>query len=75
MRADSCQIQPDSGAVLAHWALSDPYIQAVVEICALERVDVYGRPNDAVLARLRALPEREIPLTATPGFVGFGRFR
>ena len=61
MRAYSCQIQPVSEAVLAHWALSDPYIQAVIETCALERVTVYGRPNDAVLARLQALPQREIP--------------
>ena len=34
MRAYSCQIQPDSETVLAHWALSDPYIQAVMETCA-----------------------------------------
>ncbi len=74
MRACSCQLQPDSEAVLSHWALADPYVQAVMETCALERVDVYGRPNNVVLARLRALPERGNPLTVTPGFVGFGRF-
>ena len=34
MRAYCCQIQPDSEAVLAHWGLSDPYIQAVMETCA-----------------------------------------
>ena len=75
MRAYSCQIQPDSEPMLAHWAPADPYIEAVTETWALERVGVYGRPNNAVLARLRALPERGIPLTVPPGFVGFGRFR
>ncbi|HEX6011168.1 MAG TPA: hypothetical protein VFY87_05045 [Geminicoccaceae bacterium] len=75
IRAHSCQIQPDSEAVLAHWRLSDPYIRGVMESCTMQRLDMYGRPNDAVMEGLRPLLEQGITVTVTPDFVGFGRFR
>jgi hypothetical protein len=74
MRAHSCQIQPDSEAILAHWRMSDPYIQAVMETCTLTRVDIYGQPSDAVMAGLGPVSTAGVVRTITPGFTGFGRF-
>ena len=74
MRAHSCQIQPDSEAILAHWRMSDPYIQAVMETCALTRVDIYGQPNDAVMAGMGPVSTQGVVRTVTPSFTGFGRF-
>lgn len=74
MRAHSCQIQPDSEAILAHWRMSDPYIQAVMETCTLTRVDIYGQPSNAVMAGMSPVSTQGVARTVTPNFTGFGRF-
>ena len=73
MRANSLQILPSSEAVLAHWRLADPYIRDVMESCIMRRLDVYGEPNEEVMLGLLSLVEQGIPVTVTPGFVGFRR--
>jgi hypothetical protein len=73
MRANSLQILPSSEAVLAHWRLADLYIRDVMESCIMRRLDVYGEPNEEVMLGLLSLVEQGIPVTVTPGFVGFRR--
>lgn len=73
MRANSLQMLPSSEAVLAHWRLADPYIRDVMESCIMRRLDVYGEPNEEVMLGLLSLVEQGIPVTVTPGFVGFRR--
>jgi len=75
MRAHSCQIYADSASILAHWALADSHIQSVMEHCTLKRLDVYGKPSEAVLAGIAPLRMQGVEVTVTPSFVGFGRFR
>lgn len=74
MRAHSCQIQPDSESMLAHWELSESYIDDVMQHCTAKRVDIYGQPNDEVTEGIEELAE-EIPMTLTPHFTGFSRFQ
>lgn len=74
MRAHSCQIQPDSESILAHWEMSEPYIDDVMQNCTMKRLDIYGQPNDEVMAGLEELAE-EITVTVTPNFTGFSRFQ
>ncbi|MFC6964469.1 hypothetical protein ACFQL7_24530 [Halocatena marina] len=74
MQAHSCQIQPDSESILAHWDMSEPYIDDVMEACTMKRLDIYGQPNDEVMAGLEELAEK-IPVTVTPHFTGFSRFQ
>lgn len=74
MRAHSCQIQPDSESILAHWEMSDPYIDDVMQNCTMKRLDVYGQPNDAVMEGLRELGE-EVRVTITPHLTGYSPFQ
>jgi quinol monooxygenase YgiN len=46
--AHSFQLYADSAAVLAHWKMSDPYIQQVMEHCTIERFEFYGEPDQEV---------------------------
>ncbi|GAA2819116.1 hypothetical protein [Saccharopolyspora taberi] len=59
--------------MLAHWKMSDPYIQDVMEHCTVESFETYGEMSDEVLTGLRsglagAAVER-------PLVTGFTRFR
>lgn len=74
MRAYSCQIQPDSEAILAHWKMSDPYIKGVMDNCNMQRLDMYGEPSDEVIEGIRPLRDQGVEVSVTPGFVGFDRF-
>lgn len=74
MRAFSCQIQRDSEAILAHWRMSDPYIQKVMENCTLTHIEIYGNPSEAVLVGMRPIIQEGVTLKVTPSLVGFGRF-
>lgn len=74
MLAYSYQLYRDSESVLAHWQMSDPYIRGVMEHCTVQRFDVYGQPDEAVLAGIRSMDSEAIPLTINPRFVGFARF-
>lgn len=74
MRAHSCQIQPDSESMLTHWELSESYIDDVMQHCTAKNVDIYGQPSDEVIEGLEELAA-EVPMTLTPHFTGFSRFR
>jgi hypothetical protein len=60
---------------LEHWKISDAYIEEVMKYCRLVRLDIYGRPNEAVMERIQQAVEQGIAVTVTPEFVGFGRFK
>ena len=47
-RCYSFQLYEDSDAIQRHWAVSDPYISAVMEHCRVESLEIYGDPSDAV---------------------------
>lgn len=73
LRAYSCQIHPGSASILRHWRVADPYIGEVNKHVTPERLDIYGRPGDAVLEGLRPLQEEGLPITVTPYLCGFNR--
>jgi hypothetical protein len=58
--------------VLAHWKLSDPYIQDVMEHCSIQSFETYGEMSDEVLDGLRAGPVGEV--TVRRALTGFTRF-
>ncbi|MGK8524834.1 hypothetical protein ACRS6B_26330 [Nocardia asteroides] len=70
--AHSFQLYRDSEAVLAHWKLSDPYIQDVMEHCSIQSFETYGEISDEVLDGLRAGPVGEV--TVRRALTGFTRF-
>ncbi|HZA17459.1 MAG TPA: hypothetical protein VE645_11315 [Pseudonocardiaceae bacterium] len=72
--AYSFQLYRDSESILIHWKMSDPHIREVMEHCTVQRLDVYGRPNEAVMEQLRRPADQEVPVTVTPHFTGFTRF-
>lgn len=74
MRAFSFQFFPDSEAMLAHWWISDPYIRDVSRHITVERLDLYGQPDEAVMEGLRPFSEEGVAVTVTPGLAGFVRF-
>ncbi|WP_055484866.1 hypothetical protein [Streptomyces sp. WMMB 322] len=73
LRAHSFQLYADSEAVRTHWRLSDPYIAGVMEHCAVERLDVYGAPDEEVRAALAPGPAVPFPVSITPFITGFHR--
>lgn len=48
MQAVSIQLYRNSADVLAHWQISDAHIADVSAHCTVERLEVYGNPNEAV---------------------------
>ncbi|AXB47725.1 hypothetical protein [Amycolatopsis albispora] len=64
--AHSFQLYEDSAAILKHWELSDPYIQAVMEHCEVEELVIYGGPSDEVRAGVEGAK-------IVPQFAGFLR--
>lgn len=74
MLARGCLMHRDSESVLAHWEISENYMTDVMAFCKPKRVDILGRPNDAVMERLRKLEEAGVAVTMTPHFAGFSRF-
>jgi hypothetical protein len=73
MRAHSFQLYGDSEAIRTHWQLSDPYIAGVMEHCSVERLDLYGDPDDDVRAALAPGAAGPFPVSITPLFTGFLR--
>lgn len=74
MLAYSFQFYRDSAAMLTHWELSDPYIRDVSQYITVKRLDLYGQPNEAVLANVRRFSASGVALSVTPRFTGFARF-
>jgi hypothetical protein len=70
--AHSFQLYPGSDAVLAHWAMSDPYIRHVMEHCTVDSFETYGELSEPVRHGLRT----GLAGTATvrPPLTGFVRF-
>ena len=66
-------VQISSFAILQHWRIAAPHIRDVMESCGMRRLDVYGQPSEEVILGLLSLIEQGVPVTITPGFVGFRR--
>jgi len=76
MRAVSFQLHRDSQSMLTHWKLSDPHIQDVMKYSTVRRLDIYGQPNDEVMAGMRSFAQTSgVEVTTTPHFVGFTRLQ
>lgn len=73
MAAHSYQLYPDSDAILAHWKLSDPYIQDVMEHCTVERLEMYGEPDERVRAAMSPVDTSAVPQRTLPRLIGFLR--
>lgn len=71
MLGHSFQLYPDSAAILTHWQLSDPYIQDVMRHCTVERLRIYGEPDDTVLRRLPTMAPDDLDWAIVPRHVGF----
>jgi hypothetical protein len=70
--AHSFQLYRDSEAVVAHWQMSDPYIQDVMAHCNVQAFETYGELSDEVLTGLRSGPAGEVTVRRT--LTGFTRF-
>src|SRR5690606_17228328 len=70
MLAHSFQLYPDSAAILTHWNLSDPYIRDVMLHCSVERLRIYGEPDDTVLRRLPAMAPDDLDWALLPRHIG-----
>lgn len=75
MRAYSFQFFRDSESIRSHWKMSDPYIRGVMEHATVERLDVYGQPDEEITDSIRAFSENGVAVTVTPRLAGFARFR
>jgi hypothetical protein len=72
--AHSFQLYPDSAAIVAHWSLSDPYIREVMEHCTVERLEMYGEPEEDVVGdAFRPDATGDVPRTVVPRLIGFVR--
>lgn len=70
--AHSFQLYADSAAIRAHWRLSDPYIRDVMLHCSVERLEMYGEPDETVARELR--PTADVPdRVLVPRHIGFLR--
>lgn len=74
LRAHGIQVHRDSESILAHWQLADPHMRNVMQYVTTTNVDIYGQPNEAVMAGMQRLSGQGAVLTVTPRFAGFGRF-
>jgi hypothetical protein len=75
LRAYSFQVYRDSESILSHWQMSDPYIREVMQHITVKRLDIYGRPNEAVMEGLRPFSEDRVVVSMTPHFAGFTRLQ
>ena len=72
--AHSFQLYPDSGAIVRHWSLSDPFIRDVMEHCTVERLEMYGEPEEDVVGDVfRPDVAGVVPRTVVPRLIGFVR--
>jgi hypothetical protein len=71
--AHSFQLYPDSDAILRHWELSDPYIRDVMAHCSVERLVMYGEPDERVTRRLPPVRTGGVERSTVPRHIGFLR--
>ena len=68
----SFQWFPNSEAVRAHWRISASAIDRVMDHGSVERLDVYGNPDQQVLNTLEKFSQH-MPITVYPRLAGFIR--
>lgn len=73
MLAHSFQLYPNSAAILRHWSLSDPYIREVMEHCTVERLEMYGEPDDTVRRELQPVTTDGVVRRTVARHIGFLR--
>lgn len=73
MLAHSFQLYPDSAAIRRHWELSDPHIQWVMEHCTVQRLVMYGEPDDTVAAAIAPVAVDPATRTVVPQLIGYLR--
>ncbi|MFI8194703.1 hypothetical protein ACIF8T_39405 [Streptomyces sp. NPDC085946] len=73
MLAHSFQLYRDSDAIRAHWRLSDPYIREVMEHCTVQHFEIFGTPDDDIVAALKTPDGESFPFVVLPRIVGFNR--
>lgn len=72
--AHSFPLYPDPVAIVEHWKLSDPYIQEVMEHCTVEKLEMYGEPEqDVVGDAFRPDIAGNVPREVVPRLIGFVR--
>lgn len=69
--AYSFQLYPDSAAILTHWSMSDPYIREVMRHCTVERLDIYGEPDQTVTQGLATVAPDDLVWNIVPRHIGF----
>jgi hypothetical protein len=73
LEAHSFQLYPDSAAILAHWKLSDPYIQDVMQHCTVERLEMFGEPDERVRSAMSPVDTSDVSQRTFPRLIGFLR--
>jgi hypothetical protein len=73
LEAHSFQLYPDSDAILAHWKLSDPYIQDVMQHCTVERLEMFGEPDERVRSAMSSDNTGDVSRRTFPRLIGFLR--
>lgn len=72
-RAYSFQLYSDSASIRTHWQMSDPYIDAVMEHATVERLDIYGEPDESVMESVQGFTETGVEVSVRPHLAGFHR--
>ncbi|GGY26396.1 hypothetical protein [Streptomyces djakartensis] len=73
MLAHSFQLYRDSDAIRTHWKLSDPYIREVMKHCTVQHFEVFGEPDDDIVAALKTPDGESFPFLVSPRLAGFNR--
>lgn len=73
MRMTSFQLYRNSQDILRHWELSDPHIKKVSQHGTVETLEVYGTPNEQVMAGLAGFID-DGRGRIIPPLTGFSRF-
>lgn len=72
--ARSLQLHRDSQSILDAWQINDANIRDVMQHITTKRVDIFGRPNEAVMEGMRRLSGSGAVLEVLPRLAGFERF-
>ena len=65
------QVHPDADSMLFHMQVAREHIeQATEELLVTRNMQLYGRPNDAVLGMIRELSQAGVPLIVKPNHLG-----
>ncbi len=67
------QVHRDSESILSAWKAADPHIREVMQHVRTTRVEIYGRPNDAVMDGMHRLAGAGASVVVKPRLAGFTR--